>query len=89
MAFVEAEHKLNPSVPTQPPSRRLRPDETPHPLQVKAWREMGASARSQMGIDLRQQVRHWKLAALRAQHRDWPEERLRRELAQLYLRGHT
>jgi hypothetical protein len=61
--------------------------DTPHPVQVQAWRKMGASARSQLGIDLRRQVRRWKLAALREQHPDWPEQRLREEVARLYLHG--
>jgi hypothetical protein len=65
------------------------PPDLPHPLQVKAWRDMGAAARSQMGIDLRRTVRGWKRAALHAQHPDWPEERLGQELARLYLRGNT
>jgi hypothetical protein len=48
---------------------------------------MGASARSQLGIDLRRNVRLWKLAALRAQHPDWSEQRLCAELARIYLHG--
>jgi hypothetical protein len=61
--------------------------DTPHPVQVQAWRKMGASARSQLGIDLRRNVRLWKLAALRAQHPDWPEQRLREELTRIFLHG--
>ena len=71
---------LNPMSPTA---------DTPHPVQVQAWRKMGASARSQLGIDLRRNVRLWKLAALRAQHPDWSEQRLREELARIYLRGNA
>jgi len=40
-------------------------------------------------MDLRRQVRGWKLAALRQQHPAWSEERVQLELAQLYLRGNT
>jgi len=65
------------------------PDNFPHPLQIEAWRKLGASGRSQLGMDLRRQVRGWKLAALRQQHPAWSEERVQLELAQLYLRGNT
>jgi hypothetical protein len=61
----------------------------PHPLQIEAWRRMGANGRSQMGIALRAQVRRWKRDALRAQHPDWPDERVQREIALIYLRGNT
>ena len=50
---------------------------------------MGANGRSQMGIALRAQVRRWKRDALRAQHPDWPNERVQREIALIYLRGNT
>jgi hypothetical protein len=63
--------------------------DTPHPLQVKAWREMGGAGRSKLAADLRRDVRRWKRDALRAQHPDWSNERIERELAQIYLRGYT
>jgi hypothetical protein len=61
----------------------------PHPLQIDAWRRMGPDARTRLGIALRAQVRRWKTSALRAQHADWSEARLSRELAVIYLRGNT
>ena len=63
--------------------------ERPHPLQIEAWRKMGADQRSQSGVALRAQVRRWKSAALRAQHPDWSEAQVLRELALIYLRGNT
>ena len=62
-------------------------DDRPHPRQVQAWRAIGGAGRSQLGIELRRQVRRWKLAALRTQHPDWDEGRLQAELAKLLLRG--
>lgn len=50
---------------------------------------MGADGRTQLGIALRAQVRRWKQSALRAQHPEWTEVRLARELALIYLRGNT
>jgi hypothetical protein len=61
-----------------------REHDRPHPLQIATWRAMGASGRTRLGIQLRAQGRRLKLAGLRAQHPDWPEERLRAELAKIY-----
>lgn len=63
--------------------------ERPHPLQIEAWRQMGADRRTQYGVALRAQVRRWKTAALRAQHPDWSETQILRELALIYLRENT
>ncbi len=61
--------------------------ETPDPRQIEAWRRMGAEGRTRCGQALRQQVRRWKFSALRAQHPDWTEPQIARELALIYLRG--
>ena len=58
----------------------------PHPLQIQAWRAMGAIGRTHLGIQLRRKARRWKLDSLRTQHRDWNDDQLRAELAQIYLR---
>jgi hypothetical protein len=63
--------------------------DTPHPLQVQAWRTMGATGRSELAAALRRQARGWKRDGLRAQHPDWNDERIERELARIYLRAHT
>jgi hypothetical protein len=70
-----------------PMARPCDADATIHPLQVRAWQRLGASGRSELAMQLRRQVRRWKQDALRAQHPDWTDDRLRRELARLYLRG--
>jgi hypothetical protein len=63
-----------------------REHDRPHPLQIEAWRTMGAAGRTHLGIQLRRQARRWKLSALRAQHPDFTDTQLRAELAQIYLR---
>ena len=50
---------------------------------------MGSAGRTRLGIELRRKARRWKLAALRLQHPDWTDERLRGELAKIYARGRT
>jgi hypothetical protein len=64
-------------------------EDRPHPLQIEAWRGMGGAERSKLGIELRRKVRRWKFQALRSQHPEWDETRLRAELAKIYLRGST
>jgi len=66
-----------------------REQDRPHPLQIQAWRAMGATGRTRLGIELRRRGRRWKLAALRSQHPDWTDDRLRAELAKIYARGRT
>ncbi|MBL9185927.1 MAG: hypothetical protein JNK23_00470 [Opitutaceae bacterium] len=63
--------------------------DAPHPLQIAAWRAMGAARRSELAAALRRQARGWKRSALRAQHPAWPEAQIDRELARIYRRGNT
>ena len=66
----------------------LEPD-VPHPVQVAAWRKMGAAGRAELAADLRRQARGWKRDALRAGHPDWNEGQVEAELVRIYLRGNT
>ncbi len=50
---------------------------------------MGSSGRSELAAELRRKARRWKREALRTQHPAWTEQRINRELADIYLRGHT
>lgn len=63
--------------------------DAPHPLQVQAWRKMGATGRSALAAALRRQARGWKRSALHAQHPGWNDAQVERELARIYLRGNT
>lgn len=63
--------------------------DAPHPLQVKAWREMGGAGRLALAADLGRKVRGWKRDALSGQNPTWSAERVERELAWIYLRGNT
>ena len=66
-----------------------RERDRPHPLQIQAWRAMGSAGRTRLGIQIRRHVRHLKLEALRSQHPDWSDQRVRIELAEIYRRGRT
>lgn len=72
------------NVPTESPI-----SDAPHPLQVKAWREMGGAGRLALAAELGRKVRVWKRDALRGQNPTWSAERVERELAWIYLRGNT
>ena len=63
--------------------------DAPHPLQIKAWREMGGTGRSELAAELRRKVRGWKRDALRAQNPVWSDARVEQELARIYLRANT
>ncbi|MSU49691.1 MAG: hypothetical protein EXS37_11505 [Opitutus sp.] len=78
----------SPTIPDAAPSADRERDR-PHPRQIQVWLKMGAAGRTRLGIQLRHHARRWKLAALRAQHPDWTDERLRVELAKIYARGRT
>jgi hypothetical protein len=67
----------------------MHSSETLHPIQVQAWKKLGASGRTQLGIAMRRDARRWKFAALRAQHPDWTDARLQNELIRIYSRGNT
>jgi hypothetical protein len=66
-----------------------RERDRPHPLQIEGWRAMGSAGRTRLGIALRRQMRRLKLDALRTQHPEWPDARVRAELAKLFSRGRT
>jgi hypothetical protein len=63
--------------------------DAPHPLQVKAWRAMGGTGRSELAVEMRRKVRGWKRDALRTQHPTWTDEHIDQELASVWLRGNT
>jgi hypothetical protein len=63
--------------------------DAPHPLQVKAWQEMGGPGRSMLAAELRRQARGWKRGAIRMQNPTWSTARVEQELVAIYLRGHT
>jgi len=50
---------------------------------------MGAAGRSGLAAALRLQARGWKRDGLRAQHPDWSDARIERELARIYWRSFT
>ena len=63
--------------------------DVPHPLQVKAWRELGGDGRSVLAAELRRQARGWKRDALHAQNPAWQAARVEQELGAIYRRGNT
>ena len=79
----------SPVLPSASREKLDRENDRPHPLQIQAWRAMGGAGRTRLGIQIRRNVRHLKLEALRSPHPDWSDQRLRIELAEIYRRGRT
>jgi hypothetical protein len=67
----------------------MLPDEQPSPQQIEIFRAMSGEQRLRLAERLYWSARNIKLAGLRAQHPDWPEERLKAELARLFLHART
>jgi hypothetical protein len=60
-----------------------------HPEQTKALRRMTPSRRLEVGLDFLEEMRQLKASALRLQHPDWTEERVRQALRAFVLHGHS
>jgi hypothetical protein len=69
-------------------STTSKPD-LPHARQIEAWRHLGETGRIELAAQLQRKVRGWKADALRQQHPDWAEDRVRREVARLFICGNT
>lgn len=62
-------------------------DEQTSPEQVAAWRAMTGARRLRLAEQLYWSARKMKMAGLRSQHPDWPEERLHDEVRRIF--GHA
>ncbi len=78
---AELLHGCDVNSPTESPI-----SDAPHPLQVKAWREMGGAGRLALAVELGRKARGWKRDALRGQNPRWSAGRVERELAAIWLR---
>ena len=67
----------------------MLPDEQASPEQIAILRAMPGERRLRLAERLYWSARKLKIAGLRAQHPDWPNERVQREIALIYLRGNT
>jgi hypothetical protein len=62
----------------------MLPDEQTSPEQFAAYRAMTGAQRWKLAEQLYWSARKIKLAGLRSQHPDWPEERIADELRRLF-----
>jgi hypothetical protein len=56
-----------------------------HPEQIKALKAMSAEQKLQVAMDLYWSARRLKEAAIRQQHPDWPEEKVKKEVRESFL----
>ena len=62
-------------------------EEELHPEQIKALRKMTPAQRLRVGFAFMEEMRQLKESALRAQHRDWPAEKIAQALRDFILHG--
>ena len=67
----------------------MLPDEKPSPKQIEIIRAMSGERRWRLAEQLYWSARRMKIAGLRAQHPDWPNERLEAETRQIFLNART
>jgi hypothetical protein len=67
----------------------MLPDEQPSPEQVEILRAMPGEQRLRLAERLYWSARKMKAAGLRAQHPDWPEERVGIEVRRIFLDART
>ena len=67
----------------------MLPDEQASPKQIEFLRAMPGERRLRLAERLYWSARKLKEAGLRAQHPDWPEERLNTEVRRIFLDART
>jgi hypothetical protein len=67
----------------------MLPDEQPSPEQVVILRAIPGEERLRLAERLYWSARKMKAAGLRAQHPDWPEERVGAEVRRIFLDART
>jgi hypothetical protein len=63
----------------------MLPDEQTTPEQFEAFRRMSPARRLELPEALYWEARELKKVGLRAQHRDWTEEQISREVTRIFL----
>jgi len=64
-------------------------DEQASAEQIDIFRAMPGERRLRLAERLYWSARKWKAAALRAQHPDWPKDRVNAELRRIFLHART
>jgi hypothetical protein len=67
----------------------MLPDEQASPKQIEVLRAMPGERRLRLAERLYWSARKLKKAGFRAQHPDWPEERLNTEVRRIFLDART
>ncbi|MBA4138471.1 MAG: hypothetical protein C0518_14270 [Opitutus sp.] len=67
----------------------VHPSEELHPIQVAGYARMSPSKKHRVFLNLMNGIRELKIVGLRAQHPEWSEVELRRELARIVRNGRT
>jgi len=65
------------------------PDEQTSPEQFEAYRRMTPERRLVLAEQLYWSAREWKATGVRAQHPDWSEQQVAREVARIFLHARS
>ena len=67
----------------------MLPDEQASPEQIRIFLVMPGERRLRLAEQLYWSARNLKMAGVRAQHPDWPEDRLKDEVRRIFLHART
>ena len=67
----------------------MLPDEQPGPDQITVLRALPGEKRLRLAEQLYWSARKMKAAGLRAQHADWPEERVNSEVIRIFMNARS
>ena len=67
----------------------MLPDEQTSPEQFEAYRRMTPERRLVLAEQLYWSAREWKATGVRAQHPDWSEQQVAREVTRIFLHARS
>jgi hypothetical protein len=60
-----------------------------HPEQIKIYRAMSPAKKLALAASLYRSARRLKTCALRQQHPEWPEEKIQKEVREIFIRARS
>jgi hypothetical protein len=61
----------------------------PDPAQMEIWKKMSIEEKCELFCSIQRQAREMKHAMLKHQHPEWSEEKIKREIAHIFLHATT
>lgn len=67
----------------------IPPLDLPDPAQMEIWKKMSIEEKCELFCSIQRQARDMKHAMLKHQHPEWSEEKIKREIAHIFLHATT